>query len=1072
MYSLSHFQLLICLGAWLSAGTAIPLHQKMTADELAQLLGARSPDQVPEYDLITPYQVDEEGNFHSHDLTTSHLRTRRSDFHMVKDVPAHFKVDAFGKTHQLSVLPNDKLLGPGFLVQIHLDNGKIDTDFDYSICQYTGTVKHQEDSSHVAISNYGGKLMGVIITNITTLMIHPLPDHHSADGLSNPNNHTHIVYRRQADEEIPQAPYGRANCDVEGSIPDKNYTEGKDYKNAVRNGEDLPGGASGQGEYIIEAMVVADAELYKKFGYKGNDVKYYIISLMNIASSMYNFKKLGFNIRLILTRVAIFTSESAQRNQKLYITQNSKPTLENFCQWQTNNKPDKSSALTYDHAFLFTGYGMCFGRNEDCWELGRAWIQGMCRDKFACSVNANKGLQLGFVFAHELGHNLGMLHDGANGRCRAEDGYAMKSSTGLAQNIYLWSSCSKNYLANYLRNGNTACLSDKPAHFFSSFGAENYRFPGSVYTIDQQCKFSWGSQATFCRKEPRSLDNKVNDVCNHLYCDDKDWPRCVTTYTGAPDGTPCGDFSGRQICYDRRCVSKSSVRNPLLPFPAMFHPKLSYRDPDGNGVLPPPPKGVDTTPVPHAGGRNPLPNLKPTVSPPCIPRGRAVHGRWSEWSEPSVCTRTCGGGFQRQDRHCDNPTPANCGRDCQGDSTRYTLCNTKPCTDKMDFRLKQCRRYASIVPKGVVLVPKENVASGDRCKLQCVSSSSVKYTLSGAEVDGGTRCDSDPTSNDRCLLGKCLAVGCDNVMGSRKKFDKCGVCGGNSRTCPKVKVPEVQTSKVQGSYNIFHQWAGHYMVMTIPAKASDILIEGNRKVIFALFSGGIRLIKFSHQSRSFNYENTVFSYKAPKSGQITISAKGPLSSAVTIKMLKIDVVDRTRPEINYSFSLPSSVSFTDSAYEWTLVPGSCSVTCGKAQGSQESTRKCRRKSDGADAADRFCASAENILSRRRRCNIDGKPCPPPPTVDWVEGDWSKCSVSCGKGVRARSVVCRNLKAKSVVADGLCRSDKPATTKEACSVKPCEKPCKDKNRGICKLLLKCSSCEKKAVKNFCTCSCKS
>ncbi|XP_065841079.1 A disintegrin and metalloproteinase with thrombospondin motifs 18-like, partial [Oscarella lobularis] len=443
-------QLQLCtllIGVWLCQ--AAKLHNKMTADELARLLGSRSLDEIPDYDLVSPFQVDEHGSFHSNDLSTIHLRTRRSDYHLVKDVPAHFKVPAFGDVHHLAVSPNNELLSPGFLLQVHLENGKIDTHYEYTHSQYVGTVRGDEDS-HVAISNHGGNLMGVIITANMTLMLQPLPDHHSIGSVANPDNHTHIVYRRQANDALTTRPYGRARgCDVNESIPAEDYQE-------AQRGEYLPGGklqtlASGlDQQYVVEAIVVGDKELLRKWNYNVNNVKYYIITLMNIASSMYNRDKLGYDVRLVLTRIAIFQSENAQRDQRLYISQNSKTTLESFCDWQARTKPEANSRLAYDHAFLFTGYGLCFGRNEDCWELGRAWVQGMCRDKYACSVNAEKGMQLGFVFAHELGHNLGMSHDGANGRCRAENGYVMKSSTGLAQNIYLWSSCSKNYLLSYL----------------------------------------------------------------------------------------------------------------------------------------------------------------------------------------------------------------------------------------------------------------------------------------------------------------------------------------------------------------------------------------------------------------------------------------------------------------------------------------------------------------------------------------------------------------------------------------------------------------------------------------------
>ena len=113
---------------------------------------------VPDYDLVTPFQVDKHGSFHSNDLSTIHLRTRRSDYHLVKDVPAHFKVPAFGDVHHLAVSPNNELLSPGFILQVHLENGKIDTHYEYTHSQYVGTVRGDEDS-HVAISNHGGNLV-------------------------------------------------------------------------------------------------------------------------------------------------------------------------------------------------------------------------------------------------------------------------------------------------------------------------------------------------------------------------------------------------------------------------------------------------------------------------------------------------------------------------------------------------------------------------------------------------------------------------------------------------------------------------------------------------------------------------------------------------------------------------------------------------------------------------------------------------------------------------------------------------------------------------------------------------
>lgn len=45
----------------------------------------------------------------------------------------------------------------------------------------------------------------------------------------------------------------------------------------------------------------------------------------------------------------------------------------------------------------------------------------------------------------------------------------------------------------------------------------------------------------------------------------------------------------------------------------------------------------------------------------------ATDGGWSSWTEWSKPSSTCGNdGFQSRTRKCDNPTPANNGRNCHG----------------------------------------------------------------------------------------------------------------------------------------------------------------------------------------------------------------------------------------------------------------------------------------------------------------------------------------------------------------------------------------------------------------------
>lgn len=57
-------------------------------------------------------------------------------------------------------------------------------------------------------------------------------------------------------------------------------------------------------------------------------------------------------------------------------------------------------------------------------------------------------------------------------------------------------------------------------------------------------------------------------------------------------------------------------------------------------------------------------------------------------------------------------------------------------------------------------------------------------------------------------------VGCDGVIGSDKKWDHCGVCGGDNSTCRIVS----------GLYTMPHLPYGYNLVATIPQGACNINI--------------------------------------------------------------------------------------------------------------------------------------------------------------------------------------------------------------------------------------------------------
>ena len=86
-------------------------------------------------------------------------------------------------------------------------------------------------------------------------------------------------------------------------------------------------------------------------------------------------------------------------------------------------------------------------------------------------------------------------------------------------------------------------------------------------------------------------------------------------------------------------------------------------------------------------------------------------------------------------------------------------------------------------------------------------------------VVDGTKCDR--YTDDICVYGKCKVrllnnfnienvksnfrfqkAGCDNVLGSDKKYDNCNVCGGNNSTCRLVR-NQVSVPMIYGKELVF-----------------------------------------------------------------------------------------------------------------------------------------------------------------------------------------------------------------------------------------------------------------------------
>uniref|UniRef100_A0A673C020 ADAM metallopeptidase with thrombospondin type 1 motif, 15b n=1 Tax=Sphaeramia orbicularis TaxID=375764 RepID=A0A673C020_9TELE len=427
--------------------------------------------------------------------------------------------------------------------------------------------------------------------------------------------------------------------------------------------------------------------------------------------------------------------------------------LEDFCTWQQLfNPPSQRHPEHYDTAMLFTREDIC--GQKSCDTLGVADVGTMCDPREAVLLLRTMACRRPFTAAHELGQVLSMPHDDSK-TCERLYGdlgghYLMAPLFVSLNKTSPWSPCSALYITEFFDNGHGDCLLDVPENAMPL----PEELPGIKYNLDQQCQQIFGEEYVHC---PNTSDS---DICSQLWCQQDGTTQCTTKNGSLPwaDGTNCG-VNG--MCLHGVCMPAQEV-----------------------------------------------------IQPPMV-----VDGGWSSWGPWQQCSRTCGGGVEFSYRECTDPVPQNGGKYCEGQRVQYQSCNTQPCDDNSgkSFREEQCEKYNS--PKyldynGNVKqwIPKyAGVSPRDRCKLFCRARGSSEFKVFESKVIDGTTCGPDTTSV--CVQGQCVKAGCDQVIGSNKRVDKCGVCGGSGLTCRKIT----------GSYNkaIF----GYSDIVTIPVGATNIDIK-------------------------------------------------------------------------------------------------------------------------------------------------------------------------------------------------------------------------------------------------------
>ncbi|XP_069494743.1 papilin isoform X2 [Ambystoma mexicanum] len=395
-------------------------------------------------------------------------------------------------------------------------------------------------------------------------------------------------------------------------------------------------------------------------------------------------------------------------------------------------------------------------------------------------------------------------------------------------------------------------------------------------------------------------------------------------------------------------------------------------------------------------------------------------GSWGEWGE---CSRTCGGGVSFRHRQCYSRR-ADGGANCIGPSRNYRSCNIQDCPEgSRDFRAEQCTEFDGMEFQGKRYKWLPYYGAPNKCELNCIPKGENFYYRHKMAVVDGTQCE--PGRRDVCVEGVCKTVGCDSMLDSSKKEDKCLECGGDGSRCYEVK----------GTFDTAVLSKGYNQIFIIPVGATNIHIKevsptrnflAIKNVRGEYYLNGHWTIEFG---RALYIASTVFHYYRGSEGDLApelLHARGP-----TTEPLAIELISQERNQgVEYEYYLPQQGA--SAGYQWSYGSWTeCSAECGG--GYQSRLVFCTI--DNEAYPDYMCLAARPP-ENNRTCSMHSCPV----AKRWKVSEWGPCSATCGGGTQSRSVYCASYdgrSAQTVVSDAECAafSEKPHA-QQACSLRSC------------------------------------
>ncbi|CAI9733957.1 3 isoform X2 [Octopus vulgaris] len=375
----------------------------------------------------------------------------------------------------------------------------------------------------------------------------------------------------------------------------------------------------------------------------------------------------------------------------------------------------------------------------------------------------------------------------------------------------------------------------------------------------------------------------------------------------------------------------------------------------------------------------------------------AVADYWSDWSEWSLCSRTCGGGSSYRLRKCiQSFLPQHT---CKGDSIQYTTCNNEMCPNPTDdFRAQQCTAYDDKMYFGQYFtwIPYRNPS--DPCSLYCLAIQGNIVKSLAPKVLDGTRCNAQTL--DMCINGKCWPVGCDHELNSEKQLDQCGVCGGNN-SCITSTPLSTDGDQVTDTD-------------VINRKLSDIK---DRKSSEKPFDGShLKSDENNDQRQQYQQQQRHHHHREQESQEQQRQQQQQQQQQQQEKQQQLkqqqqqelqqklqqqqdeEIVDGDSQLVKMQMKRWRKKKKDKELYRWEVKYGECSVTC--SLGVRQPKKVCLDTKASSVVDNEHCTSLDDIqLPQPKNCST--QKCPP----RWEAQEWQPCTMTCGGGTSLREVSC-------------------------------------------------------------------